>query len=60
MSALKLCKRSKGLDTGNKEQVLMHTEKHAVWINMGVQEGCFFMCKDNICAGDTNITLWVI
>lgn len=60
MSALKLCKRSKGLDTGNKDEALTHTSKHAVCINIEVQDVSLFlaMFKESICAGDTDVALW--
>lgn len=42
---------------GNKEQVLTHTQKDAVWINIVVHDVslCF---KENICAEDTDIAPW--
>lgn len=60
MSALKLCKRAKGLDTGNKEQALMHTQKHAVCVNIEVQDVslCLSMFKESVCAGDADVALW--
>lgn len=51
MSALKLCKRSKGLDTGYKEQVLMHSQikcSPCQCRSRVCSSSCLFMCKINI------------
>lgn len=61
MSALKVYKRSKGLDTGNEEQVLTLKDMKPILIYVGVQDvslrsPCLF--KEGICAGDADVTLW--
>lgn len=56
MSALKLCKRSKGLDTGNKEQVLIHLKTCSLCQQRSA--GCFCLYKESMCAEDTDAALW--
>lgn len=61
MSALKVYKRSKGLDTGDEEQELTLKDMKSILIYVGVQDvslcsSCLF--KAGICAGDTDVALW--